>query len=144
MTQILVMGGAGYIGSHTVKHLLDNGYEVVVADNLVYGHEEAVDSRAKFILADLADAQSLKNIFIQYKIDAVIHFAAFTYVGESVSNPQKYYQNNVVGTTAIFKSIFITLNNCAKSGWFALILSDKFEILIPYGNVKTRNIIKII
>lgn len=105
MTQILVMGGAGYIGSHTVKHLLDNGYEVVVADNLIYGHEEAVDGRAKFELADLADVESLKKIFAQYKIDAVIHFAAFTYVGESVVNPQKYYQNNVVGTINLLNAM---------------------------------------
>ena len=105
MTQILVMGGAGYIGSHTVKHLLDNGYEVVVADNLIYGHEEAVDGRAKFELADLADVETLKKIFAQYKIDAVIHFAAFTYVGESVVNPQKYYQNNVVGTINLLNAM---------------------------------------
>lgn len=96
---ILVMGGAGYIGSHTVKHLLDNGYEVVVADNLIYGHREAVDSRAKFEIADLADKVSLRQVFDKYSIDAVIHFAAFAYVGESVQNPQKYYQNNVVGTS---------------------------------------------
>lgn len=56
---ILVMGGAGYIGSHTVRHLLDNGYEVVVADNLIYGHREAVDERAKFVHADLLDTHSL-------------------------------------------------------------------------------------
>lgn len=95
---ILVVGGAGYIGSHTVKHLLDNGYSVVVADNLVYGHLEAVDKRAHFIKADLVDKLSLENVFNQYEIDSVIHFAAFTYVGESVENPSKYYQNNVVGT----------------------------------------------
>lgn len=95
---ILVMGGAGYIGSHTVKHLLDNNYKVVVADNLVYGHKEAVDKRAQFINADLMDKNSLNSIFNTYKIDAVIHFAAFAYVGESVENPQKYYQNNVIGT----------------------------------------------
>lgn len=98
MKQILVMGGAGYIGSHTVKHLLDSGYEVVVADSLIYGHLEAVDKRAKFIRADLLEIQSLKAIFEKYNVDAVVHFAAFTYVGESVLNPQKYYQNNVVGT----------------------------------------------
>ena len=98
MKQILVMGGAGYIGSHTVKHLLDNGYCVVVADNLVYGHREAVDKRAIFINADLQNPISLRNIFQQHKIDAVIHFAAFAYVGESVSEPQKYYLNNVCGT----------------------------------------------
>lgn len=92
------MGGAGYIGSHTVKHLLANNYSVVVADNLVYGHKEAVDSRAKFEIADLADKASLRKVFDKYNIDAVIHFAAFAYVGESVQNPQKYYQNNVVGT----------------------------------------------
>lgn len=95
---ILVMGGAGYIGSHTVKHLLDNGYEVVVADNLIYGHIKAVDERAHFEFADLLFKDSLRRVFGKYKIDAVIHFAAFAYVGESVQNPQKYYQNNVIGT----------------------------------------------
>ena len=98
MKNILVMGGAGYIGSHTVKHLLDNGYQVVVADNLIYGHREAVDKRAVFEHADLLDVYSLQQVFDKHKIDAVIHFAAFAYVGESVSEPQKYYYNNVVGT----------------------------------------------
>ena len=105
MNKILVMGGAGYIGSHTVKHLLDNGYEVVVADNLVYGHYEAVDNRAKFVRADLQDIQSLKSIFDTYKIDAVVHFAAYAYVGESVTNPQKYYQNNVLGTVNLLQAM---------------------------------------
>ncbi len=95
---ILVFGGAGYIGSHTVKHLLDNGYQVVVADNLIYGHREAVDKRAVFEHADLLDKFSLQQLFRKHKIDAVIHFAAFAYVGESVAEPQKYYFNNVVGT----------------------------------------------
>lgn len=95
---ILIMGGAGYIGSHTTKHLLAQGYGCVVADNLVYGHIEAVDNRAQFINADLMNKQSLRAVFQQYNIDAVIHFAAFAYVGESVQNPQKYYQNNVIGT----------------------------------------------
>ncbi len=96
--QILVMGGAGYIGSHTVRHLLDRGYRVVVADNLIYGHREAVDSRAAFEKADLLDPESLKTLFEKYDIDAVVHFAAFAYVGESVTKPAKYYRNNVVGT----------------------------------------------
>lgn len=95
---ILVMGGAGYIGSHTTKHLLDNGYEVVVADNLVYGHRQALDARAGFVHADLLDIFSLQTLFASYQIDAVIHFAAFAYVGESVTDPAKYYTNNVVGT----------------------------------------------
>ncbi len=95
---ILIIGGAGYIGSHTVKDLLSNGYNCIVADNLIYGHEQAVDKRAVFIKADLMDKQSLRDIFTKHEIQAVIHFAAFAYVGESVESPQKYYQNNVVGT----------------------------------------------
>ena len=95
---ILVMGGAGYIGSHTVKYLLAHGEKCVVSDNLSYGHREAVDERADFVLADLADKDSLREVFETYPIDAVIHFAAFAYVGESVQDPKKYYQNNVAGT----------------------------------------------
>lgn len=97
MKNILVMGGAGYIGSHTVRHLQEHGYGCIVADNLIYGHREAV-SASSFELADLADKASLKAVFDKYRIDAVVHFAAFTYVGESVENPRKYYENNVVGT----------------------------------------------
>lgn len=94
---ILVAGGAGYIGSHTVKYLLNNDYNVVVVDNLVYGHKEAVLT-PNFEQIDLKDKEALDNVFKKYKIDAVIHFAAYTYVGESVTNPQKYYWNNVVNT----------------------------------------------
>ncbi len=101
--QIMVMGGAGYIGSHTVKHLLDNGYQVIVADNLAYGHREAVDKRAEFVSADLSDPKSLDNLFKKHRADAVIHFAAFTYVGESVQDPQKYYFNNVIGTLNLLR-----------------------------------------
>lgn len=102
---ILVMGGAGYIGSHTVRHLLDSGYKVIVADNLIYGHIEAVDKRAIFVHADLLDPFSLMKIFKSYCIDAVIHFAAFAYVGESVGNPSKYYRNNVVGTVNLLDTM---------------------------------------
>ena len=108
---ILVFGGAGYIGSHTVKHLLDNGYECVVADNLIYGHKEAVDKRAEFVHADLLNPISIREVFKNHKIDAVIHFAAFTYVGESVNDPQKYYINNVVGTTNLLN---VMLENGVK------------------------------
>ncbi|TDJ82084.1 UDP-glucose 4-epimerase GalE [Campylobacter volucris] len=98
MKNILIVGGAGYIGSCTVKHFLDHGYNCIVMDNLIYGHRKAVDKRAKFIHADLLDLYSLKQVFINEKIDAIVHFAAFAYVGESVINPQKYYQNNIIGT----------------------------------------------
>lgn len=97
MKNILVMGGAGYIGSHTVKHLVENGYNVIVADNLSMGHREAVKTD-KFELADLMDKESLRGVFKKYPIDTVINFAGFIAVGESVENPAKYYQNNVVGT----------------------------------------------
>lgn len=102
---ILVFGGAGYIGSHTVKHLLNNGYQCVVADNLIYGHRAAVDPRAEFVHADLLNPVSLRELFKNRKIDAVIHFAAFTYVGESVTDPQKYYINNVVGTANLLNAM---------------------------------------
>lgn len=98
MKNILVMGGAGYIGSHTVKHLVENGYNVIVADNLSMGHKEAVNPNAKFEIADLMDKESLRVVFKKYPIDTVIHFAAFIAVGESVENPAKYYTNNVIGT----------------------------------------------
>ncbi len=98
MKNLLIVGGAGYIGSHTVKHLLEKGYNCVVADNLVCGHKEAVLPPAKFELADLNDPASLERVFSTYKFDAVLHFAAFAAVGESVLDPQKYYQNNVAGT----------------------------------------------
>lgn len=97
MKTILVAGGAGYIGSHTAKYLINNGYNVVVLDNLVYGHKEAVMT-PNFEQIDLGDKAALEKVFKKYKIDAVIHFAAYTYVGESATQPQKYYWNNVVNT----------------------------------------------
>ena len=87
---VLVLGGAGYIGSHTVKALCDEGTDVVVVDNLVTGYEKAIDSRARFYKGDLKDRAFLDDLFSREKIDAVIHFAAFSLVGESVTNPLKY------------------------------------------------------
>ena len=92
--RILVTGGAGYIGSTTVKILLDRGYEVVVFDNLSTGRAEAVS--CKLIVGDLADREALDKVFEKERIDAVVHFAASIEVEESVHNPAKYYQNNVV------------------------------------------------
>lgn len=94
---ILVTGGAGYIGSHINKMLYQSGYETVVFDNLVYGHREAVKWGVPEV-GDLADTNRLEEIFVKYDIDAVFHFAAYAYVGESVKNPQKYYNNNVANT----------------------------------------------
>lgn len=105
MKHILVMGGAGYIGSHTVKHLLEQGYACVVADNLSLGHLEAVPPQAAFEKADLLDPASLEAVFAKYDIEAVLHFAAFASVGESVQDPQKYYHNNVIGTWNLLEAM---------------------------------------
>ncbi len=94
---ILVCGGAGYIGSHINKELNKEGYETVVFDNLVYGHREAVKWGA-FVQGDLANLEDLEQVFSAYDIEAVFHFAAYAYVGESVKEPEKYYYNNVVNT----------------------------------------------
>ncbi len=97
MKNILVLGGAGYIGSHTVKKLLIKGYNPIVIDNLILGHKAAVLAK-EFYQIDIGNKIELNSIFKKHKIDAVIHFAAFAAVGESVKNPQKYYQNNLINT----------------------------------------------
>jgi len=101
---ILVTGGAGYIGSHTVKQLLKHGYKIVVFDNLSEGHREAVLTE-RFVHADLLDPSAIKKTFDEYNIDAVMHFAALARVGESVEHPQKYYQNNVIGTLNLLQAM---------------------------------------
>ncbi len=102
---ILVTGGAGYIGSHTVKLLLERGFEVVIVDNLSRGHIEAVPKGIPFEKADLMDYQTLNSSIKKYPIDSVIHFAAFTYVGESVEDPGMYYRNNVVGSFNLINAV---------------------------------------
>ena len=99
---ILVCGGAGYIGSHVNKQLHKEGCETVVLDNLVYGHEQAV-KWGTFVKGDLADGNLLEQVFSQWQIEAVCHFAAYAYVGESVREPEKYYLNNVVDTLNLLK-----------------------------------------
>lgn len=94
---ILVCGGAGYIGSHINKQLYKEGYETVVFDNLVYGHREAV-KWGHFVQGDLKNIDDIEKVFRSYTIDAVFHFAAYAYVGESVQEPEKYYYNNVANT----------------------------------------------
>jgi len=94
---ILIVGGAGYIGSHVGYYLNEKGYQVIVYDNLSEGHREAVVS-GDFILGDISDSITLDKVFENNKIDAVMHFSAYAYVGESVENPEKYYRNNVSAT----------------------------------------------
>ncbi|WP_066368661.1 UDP-glucose 4-epimerase GalE [Neobacillus fumarioli] len=99
---ILVVGGAGYIGSHLVKELVEKE-DVVVLDNLSTGHREAVDNRAVFVKGDLGNEEDLLMVFRSYPIKAVMHFAANSLVGESVTDPLKYYQNNVAATLTLLK-----------------------------------------
>ena len=105
METILVAGGAGYIGSHMVALLVKRGYEVVVADNLRTGHWQAVKGARKMYVGDLRDGAFLHQIFTENEIDGVINFAAFSLVGESVTNPLKYYGNNVEGAVSLLSAM---------------------------------------
>lgn len=146
MEKVLIVGGAGYIGSHTVRYFLDKGYEVVVADNLIYGHRKAVDSKAVFVQADLMDTGSLELLFSQYRFDAVIHFAAFAYVGESVVQPEKYYFNNVVGTLNLLNVMMrhdtrkiVFSSTCATYGepeYVPIDENHRQHPINPYGRTK--------
>lgn len=102
---ILVLGGAGYIGSHTVRELLDRGEDVVIIDNLETGHKDAVDKRARFYKGDIRDRAFLDEVLEKEDIDAVIHFAANSLVGESMTDPLKYYDNNVNGTKVLLTAL---------------------------------------
>lgn len=95
---IVVLGGAGYIGSHAVQALINKGEEVVVIDNLLTGHKEAVHKKAKFFEGDIRDKEFMLSVFKNEKVTAVVHFAASSLVGESVVDPLKYFNNNVYGT----------------------------------------------
>ena len=102
---ILVLGGAGYIGSHTVYELIDAGRDVVVADNLQTGFRAAVHPKAKFYQLDIRDRAALDTLFQAEDIEGVIHFAASSQVGESMSDPLKYYDNNLHGTMVLLQSM---------------------------------------
>lgn len=104
---ILVTGGAGYIGSHAVLALKQAGFRVIVLDNLVYGHRDIVEEvlQVELIEGDISDPILLADVFDRYDIAAVMHFAAYAYVGESVQNPAKYYRNNVTGTLTLLEAM---------------------------------------
>lgn len=101
---ILVTGGAGYIGSHTVRELRERGMDVVVYDNLSTGHIESIGD-VPFVKGDLFDVELLRKTFRDYNVDSVIHFAAYSLVGESMTNPAKYYHNNVAGTLSLLDAM---------------------------------------
>jgi UDP-glucose 4-epimerase len=122
---ILVTGGAGYIGSHTVLALKQAGYDVVILDNLVYGHRELVEKvlQVELVVGDTNDRPLLDDLFKTRKFEAVMHFSAYAYVGESVTDPAKYYRNNVVGTLTLLEAMlaasinkFVFSSTCATYG----------------------------
>ncbi|MCI1285388.1 MAG: NAD-dependent epimerase/dehydratase family protein, partial [Pediococcus pentosaceus] len=102
---ILVVGGAGYIGSHMVKRLVEQNRDVVVVDNLSTGHRGAVDKGVKFYEGDIRDHAFLKEVFDQEAIDTVVHFAAFSIVPESMEKPLKYFDNNTAGMVALLEEM---------------------------------------
>lgn len=119
---VLITGGAGYVGSHTCKALAASGYLPVTLDNLIYGHPWAVQW-GPFIEGDITDVPVLDRIFSDYRPKAVIHFAAYAYVGESVEHPAKYYQNNVGGSITLLEAMrrhccnnLIFSSSCATYG----------------------------
>lgn len=145
MKNILVIGGAGYIGSHTVKMLAEKGYNPVVLDNLSKGHREAV-AAYPFELGDLGDKKRLAEVFQKYHIDAVMHFAAFIEVGESVKEPSKYYHNNVAQVLNLLDAMveaqikyFVFSSTAATFGEPVRERIDEThpqQPINPYGNTK--------
>ena len=121
---LLITGGAGYIGSHTVKFLLARHEKIVVLDNLVYGHREALPlDKLTFVQGDMSDAALVEKVFAEHKPEAVLHFAAYAYVGESVEQPLKYYRNNVAAPLTVVEAMqrhgtkkFIFSSTCATYG----------------------------
>lgn len=103
--KVLVTGGAGYIGSHTVDSLIRQGHQVFILDNFSTGHRELLHSQAQLVVGDIRDHELIARTVNQHQIEGVIHFAAFTSVAESVSNPAKYYDNNFQGTLGVLKGI---------------------------------------
>ena len=148
MNKILVTGGAGYIGSHAVFALQQKNYEVIILDNLVNGHRYVAETvlGAKLIVGDISDRSLLERIFAEHQITAVMHFAAYAYVGESVSNPAKYYRNNVAGTLVLLEAMLaagvkklVFSSTCATYGIpnrVPIIETDLQVPINPYGASK--------
>lgn len=122
---ILVTGGAGYIGSHIVENLIKRGKRVIIYDNLVTGYRKLLNKKAKFIKGDIKNLKKLSNIIRSYKINSIIHLAAYLNVSEAEKNKKKYYDNNVIGTLNLVKA-------CENSSVKRIIFSSSCSV---YGNV---------
>ena len=144
--KIFVTGGAGYVGSHCVRHLIATGHEVTVYDSLVYGHRSAVPEGVSFVEGDLADGDTLKRVLTGGGFDAVMHFAAYAYVGESVEKPLKYYRNNVANTCTLLEAMrhagvgkLVFSSSCATYGEPAevpIVERTRHNPINPYGRSK--------
>ncbi len=140
---VMVAGGAGYIGSHAVKQLIEAGHRVIVVDNLYRGHAEAVDPRAEFHEVDLAATDVLAGLLRDCAIDCAMHFAALAYVGESVTEPLAYYDNNIGGTLSMLKAMhaagvkrMVFSSTCATYGepeQTPIVETMRQEPINPYG-----------
>lgn len=146
MKKVLVTGGAGYIGSACSEYLLNLGYDVTIFDGLLTGHREAVDPRAKFILGNLSDREKIKSVCREGKFDAIMHFAAFSLVGESMKDPSKYFRNNIanginLADAAVESGVkmFVFSSTAATFGQPESIPIKEFDRQIPinpYGESK--------
>ena len=123
MSRVVVTGGAGYIGSHAVRALADAGHDVAVLDDFSAGHEQAVPKGVTLVRARIHDHDAVKQLLVDHRADAVMHFAAWLAVGESVQKPVDYYQNNVTGTLTVLGAMrdagvkrFIFSSTCAVYG----------------------------
>jgi UDP-glucose-4-epimerase GalE len=142
---VLVTGGAGYVGSHTVRQLAASGHSVVVYDNLTAGHRAAVGD-VELVVGDLFEVRKLATLLADRKIDAVMHFAALAYVGESVADPAKYYRNNIAGTIALLDAMLaaqvgriVFSSTCATYGIPQVVPIDEStpqQPINPYGFTK--------
>lgn len=143
---ILVVGGAGYIGSHCVKQLIAAGHRPVVVDNLVFGHRAAVDASIQFYDVNLGDRETMASILEKESIEVVMHFAAYAYVGESVQEPLKYYLNNVAATLQLLAAMgdvgvrkFVFSSTCATFGevtTLPIVETLPQAPINPYGQTK--------
>ncbi len=142
---VLITGGAGYVGSHANACLAARGVRTVVLDNLVYGHKDFVQW-GELVTGDITDARLLDDVFAATRFDAVMHFAAYAYVGESVTDPAKYYANNVLGTLSLMDAMrragvdkLIFSSTCATYGLpreIPITESHPQEPINPYGWTK--------
>ncbi len=140
---VMITGGAGYIGSHAVKQSIEAGYRVTAVDNLYRGHRRAVHPQATFRQIELADTRSLGDVLRQQAIDCVMHFAALAYVGESVNDPLSYYQNNTAGTISLLRAMhgagvkrLVFSSTCATYGepeTIPIVETMRQEPINPYG-----------